>query len=569
MKKTTENALNTANSINQFFEKLNPAYSWVVLFLYIAAMAMVSVFHEPWFDEAQSWLIARDASIRDILFYIPHYEGHPPLWHLYLALFAKTGVPYELGIKFAVMPLNAIAMGLVLFKAPFPKIYRFAIPFTFYFFFQYGVLSRCYSFLVLGMVLAGLTYAQRNSRPFRFVLSLILVCCASAFGIIFAGGIALVWVIDSLVSKNYPKSLKAFFGDQRVYALLMLLITALLLGYLILPRSDTFGMNIREGQLSFIGRLFFMLIVAPMEALFLRSFTGRYFLQELPLTPLMMGVLLVPFLFFARTIFPYAVKTRGFKLLIIPYVPFAVFCAGLYFSSHHIGVISAFFLFWFIAVQSKETAQPIERAISDRKWRLGINILVALSLCMSVYWSVSASITDIKTAYSPSRQVVSFIKTHQLEDKLLMAAWYPSYEENGVLPNPDHQFVPEYNAYFDENIFYSFNGGDPALTYDTHKTVSPEEIQATYDAWASFGAPDVLFGVVALDEVFGDSVTMADYSLVAAIPCAQIVKDYVYTPLTLYNIYMRNDLLATYGLSPIPEVDSDTNSSESLGEVIP
>ena len=273
VKKTTENVLKIAKSINRYFEKLSPGYNWAVLILYIAALAFVSAFHEPWFEEAQSWLIAPDASIHDILFYIPHYEGHPPLWHLYLALFAKTGLPYELGIKFAVFPLNALAMGLVLFKAPLPKIYRVAIPFTFYFFFQYGVLSRCYSLLVLGMVLAGLTYAKRNSQPFRFVLSLILVCCASAFGIIFAGGIALVWVIDIIVSKNYPKSFKAFFSDSRFYALLMLLVSALLLVYLILPRPDTFGMNIREGELSFIGRLFFMLVVASMDSLFLLIFT--------------------------------------------------------------------------------------------------------------------------------------------------------------------------------------------------------------------------------------------------------------------------------------------------------
>ena len=41
-------------------------------------------FHEPWFDEAQAWQIARSASLREILFEIPHYEGHPQLWHLIL-----------------------------------------------------------------------------------------------------------------------------------------------------------------------------------------------------------------------------------------------------------------------------------------------------------------------------------------------------------------------------------------------------------------------------------------------------------------------------------------------------
>lgn len=57
-----------------------------VFVAYIAVVACVMAFHEPWFDEAQSWLIARDASFRDMLLVRPHYEGHPPLWWLMLSV---------------------------------------------------------------------------------------------------------------------------------------------------------------------------------------------------------------------------------------------------------------------------------------------------------------------------------------------------------------------------------------------------------------------------------------------------------------------------------------------------
>ena len=50
--------------------------------LYIAIIAIVMCFHEPWFDEAQSWLIARDSSLADIISVRTHYEGHPPFWNL-------------------------------------------------------------------------------------------------------------------------------------------------------------------------------------------------------------------------------------------------------------------------------------------------------------------------------------------------------------------------------------------------------------------------------------------------------------------------------------------------------
>ena len=53
------------------------------LSMFIAIAAAASFYHEPWSDEAQAWLIARDLSIPQIL-RIMTYEGSPPLWHLLL-----------------------------------------------------------------------------------------------------------------------------------------------------------------------------------------------------------------------------------------------------------------------------------------------------------------------------------------------------------------------------------------------------------------------------------------------------------------------------------------------------
>ena len=78
---------------------LSRCWQWVVLAVYVVVVITVMCFHEPWFDEAQSWLIARDCSWHDLLLVRPHYEGHPPLWWLLLAIPARLGVPYEWGIK--------------------------------------------------------------------------------------------------------------------------------------------------------------------------------------------------------------------------------------------------------------------------------------------------------------------------------------------------------------------------------------------------------------------------------------------------------------------------------------
>ena len=59
----------------------------------IAVVGMI--FHEPWYEEAQPYLVGRDASWHDVIFLIPHYEGHPPLWHILVKLASMFGAPYD------------------------------------------------------------------------------------------------------------------------------------------------------------------------------------------------------------------------------------------------------------------------------------------------------------------------------------------------------------------------------------------------------------------------------------------------------------------------------------------
>ena len=51
---------------------------------YILMLAFTVPWHEPWNDEAQSWLLARDVSLPQLLFHALRYESHPPLWYLIL-----------------------------------------------------------------------------------------------------------------------------------------------------------------------------------------------------------------------------------------------------------------------------------------------------------------------------------------------------------------------------------------------------------------------------------------------------------------------------------------------------
>lgn len=147
---------------------------------YIAVVACVMAFHEPWFDEAQSWLIARDASFRDMLLVRPHYEGHPPLWWLMLSVPAKLGVPYEIGLKGVQLACAALMAGLLIFRSPFPPVAVALLPFTYFICFQYGVTSRPYALMCAALFMAADCWKDRDRHPWRLVFVLLLLAAPAA-----------------------------------------------------------------------------------------------------------------------------------------------------------------------------------------------------------------------------------------------------------------------------------------------------------------------------------------------------------------------------------------------------
>ena len=205
---------------------------WVILGIFIALYFIISIFHEPMYDEAQAWMIARDASWYELMFEIPHYEGHPPFWHLILALFAKTGIPFEVGLRIPGAICWILSVGILLFRSPFPKPVKCLLPFTYYIFFRYGIVVRPYCLTMLGLFLAASTYKKKGEKPFAFMASLLVLCVSSAYGMALAAGICVVWIIELFTryKTNYLK---------QVIALSALLIFNLGQLFLMMPKDDT------------------------------------------------------------------------------------------------------------------------------------------------------------------------------------------------------------------------------------------------------------------------------------------------------------------------------------------
>lgn len=159
-----------------------------------AWLLWVGAHHEPWVDEAQAWLLARDCSLSELLGVRLRYEGSPGLWHVILWGLVRAGMPY--GALFLISTGCALAgAAIVLFRAPFPLPLRVLVVSSYFFAYQYAVVARSYALdLVLVPALAA-TYARRLERPLAYGALVALLANANAHSFVLAAvlGLELAW----------------------------------------------------------------------------------------------------------------------------------------------------------------------------------------------------------------------------------------------------------------------------------------------------------------------------------------------------------------------------------------
>jgi hypothetical protein len=157
--------------------------------VFVLVEIVVVAHHEPWRDEAEAWLGARDLSLGEILRQAP-YRGSPSLWLLLLVPLAKAGLPYaSLGALHLVLALAAVA--LVVFRSSFPLVTRLALAFGYYLSFEYAVIARSYVFSVLLLFLIADRFPHRRNGPLLFGALIALLANSNAHGFVLAGVVTL------------------------------------------------------------------------------------------------------------------------------------------------------------------------------------------------------------------------------------------------------------------------------------------------------------------------------------------------------------------------------------------
>jgi hypothetical protein len=188
-------------------------FSLFMCLIFVAAAALLIVRHEMWRDEIQAWLLVRDVgSFWELLSRLKN-ELHPFLW--YTLLYPLKFVTRNPEIM---KPLHLLIASTTVFffcrNAPFSRLNKLLFIFGYFPFFEYGIIARDYSLILLFSVLLALMYTSElvsptnsKTRLYGITAILFLICQTHLFGIIMGGIFAFLLARDAFLRGERRKLL--------------------------------------------------------------------------------------------------------------------------------------------------------------------------------------------------------------------------------------------------------------------------------------------------------------------------------------------------------------------------
>lgn len=483
--------------------------------LFILLLLLTMYFHEPWFDEIQAWLIAQDASWHDLLWVLPHYEGHPPFFHLLLAIPARLGVSGLVGLRCVGAAFSIAAAYLIIFKSPFPRVARLCLPFSYFLFYQYGVIVRPYNLMWFLMCLLAVYFPQKDKRPGLFVLLLAALCACHVYGLAIAGGIAMAWLWEIKGTASWKDYFKNLLHDERFHWLLRLLVWALLMLVWISPREDTYATNSIFQQAAWWERALYLLLIMPADALFtdIFGFSAPLAMISFPVSLLVYGSLAGAAIWLVTLMY---LPREKWKFILIPF-GCLVLSMMYYVYRHHIGLALLVLLWgWWISWP------PV------KKLPFGAKALCTLVLLVPIAWTGCSVYWDIMYPGPCGKPLVQFLQQHRLEHKRIFTDWVVFKAENfstqkGVtltedLHEPNHTpLATIFSFYAPGNIFANLNNQAP-IRYATHIALSPQQVKQQLQVWRQGPLPDIWLGEEGLRSLFKDNPAIQqNYAIVGAL----------------------------------------------------
>jgi hypothetical protein len=368
-------------------------YLWATGFCYAILVYLTVRHHEPWADEAQAWLIARDTTLVQIWTKMASLEGTPTLWHSLLHALIRLGMPYS-GLNIVSGILGLIATLVFLKFAPFPRLLRICIPFTYFLCFQYAVVARNYSLAPALLFSIAAAYRARAHVLVPGAL-LVLLASVSSHAFLLSAGLAVTFAVR--YAREWGGTTPAI-RKQIYWAAASYVTSIALIAWAIWPRADaTFAVAPNWSFANFCG---------IFRYAFHQAFGDGYW-------PATLIALSIPALW------------RGPGLLFFAYAALSLCALGsvIYSNVWHHGFLV---LAWLVALWL---------SIDTSKVRWGAYAALSFFVLLQCHWTWNAIRYDWTNPYSGSRSMAAYLKQQHLEMASIFAIGFPTVAVEPYFPS--------------------------------------------------------------------------------------------------------------------------------------
>lgn len=409
---------------NKIFERI---LELIALISFVILAVFVGSKHEPWADEAQAWLLARDTTIPELLQNYMGYEGSPALWHIILKGFIAIGWTYE---YYYLIPIIITSIGIAIceFKSDLPIYIKLVLPFTYYIFYQYTIVARSYCLVFPTLMYLSLVYNQKTEKPIQFGIGIAILLSISSHTCILAACMSFIYGLQvlALTYKFVKKKddVKKSTIIKNWIVIFLLLATFLVTAFYVRTPAD--HVEFRNNEF----KKWKAVAVVISDSLVTNDH------DKVVCTAV--GVLTIVILCIA-----YFRDKRFFEALLL-ILPVYCFLVLFYYNKWHIGLIFEIILFVLI-IHKKIIKDSI------------LQFIFLIVCCLQVLYSFNTSAYDYVNQYSASKDIARFINNNSgYVDRKIYGI---GYSATAIEP------------YFDKNIFankrdnkgfYSWREDEPA-----------------------------------------------------------------------------------------------------------
>ncbi|MEA4913833.1 MAG: hypothetical protein VB061_04620 [Christensenella sp.] len=379
----------------------------LILWIYTAFSFFLVLIHEPWRDEAQFWLLARDASLPEILGNISK-EGIPPLWQLILKPFVLLGLPYYPTMIIISTLLVVAAAWIFVKKAPFQRCVKYILLFSPVFIYCYATISRSYALIPIIFVLLAVVYPKRHQQPVLYGLLVALLFEVHVFLWGMVAALSLEFLISTIQEYKKDKSIKKV--ARSFTAAIPLLIVAL--QYLIqfypgAKASNTLNdFTLKTNPLSIVSHL-----LRGIESVFGNTLAGQQFV----------GFYLA-LIFTVFSILSIVRNMRWIKYVLIAgaAILFEAIISGFVYQDGNYRSISVFLILTFVIWLAKNDDLPLEIALFNTRttW---VAVVCAYTF-FGMLTVVPGIAEDVLHPYSNSQFTAAYIEKNISPDSLVLTS---------------------------------------------------------------------------------------------------------------------------------------------------